>query len=269
MRAATDAPVLALVMLVLIAAEFAWRRRNRGYDLRGAAASIGVAIGHAAVRPVTGAVVIAVLKLAYDWSPTPLDVRDGRTWAAGFLVVEFAYYWFHRASHQIRWLWANHSVHHSAREMILPAAIRLGWTELISLGWIIFAALALAGFPPLVIGALLGLNLLYQWPLHTEAVGRLGALEWVLNTPSHHRAHHSSDRDFLDCNFGGVTILFDRLFGTFRAEPAARGLRYGLAVPMESHNPLRIVFHEWCRLFTDIANAKGFLPRLRLALGRP
>lgn len=269
MRTAGAFPALGLIMLFLIGAEFLWRRRGRGYDLRAAAASLGVAAGHAAVRPVTAAVILAALQFAYALSPTPLDVRDWRTWAAGFVAVELAYYWFHRASHQLRWLWANHAVHHSPTEMVLPAAMRLGWTELISLGWLAFVILALLGFPPLVIGALLALNLLYQWPLHTEAIGKLGPLEWILNTPSHHRAHHSSEPAYLDCNFGGATILFDRLFGTFREEPASGGLTYGLTAPLASNNPFRIVVHEWSRLFTDLARADGIAARLRIALGRP
>ena len=269
MRLAMQYPVVMVAMLLLIVAEFAWRRAGRGYDFRAALASFGVAIGQAAIRPVTGIATLAILQAAHGWAPFRLPVDDWRTWAAGFFAVEFTYYWFHRASHQIRWMWATHAVHHSTRELILPSAIRLGWTEFFSLGWLFFAALALAGFPAVVIGVLLGLNLIYQFPLHTEAIGRLGPLEWVLNTPSHHRAHHSSDAAYLDCNFGGVTIIFDRLFGTFRAEPVGGGLTYGLVKPVNSNNPLLIALHEWGRMFSDMVAARGFASRLRIAIGRP
>lgn len=139
-----------------------------------------------------------------------------------------AYYWFHRFSHTVRWLWATHAVYHSASEFTLPAAVRLGWTGLFSLGWLIYLPLILTGFPPLMVATLLAANLLYQYTLHTEAIDRLGPLELVLNTPSHHRAHHASDVPFLDCNFGGMLIIYDRLFGTFRRESDGGGLTYGL-----------------------------------------
>ncbi|PKB13581.1 sterol desaturase/sphingolipid hydroxylase (fatty acid hydroxylase superfamily) [Novosphingobium kunmingense] len=262
-------PFLLLVILSAVLAEFLWRRRSGSYDLRAASASFGVAVGQALIRPVSALLMVPLFQAAYALSPFAMPVQDWRTWAAGFVAVEFAYYWFHRASHTIRWMWATHAVHHSAAELVLPAAIRLGWTELFSLGWAFFAALMLIGFPPIVVVTLLGLNLLYQFPLHTEAIDRLGPLEWVLNTPSHHRAHHSNNPGWLDCNFGGVVIVFDRMFGTFRAEPVERGLTYGLVHSHASHNPLRIALHEWRRLFADIEAANGLLGKLRVAAGRP
>lgn len=269
MQLAMQHPWVLLVMLSAALTEYAWRRARRTYDVGAALASLGVAAGQALIRPVTGIAVLAALQFAHGWAPVSLPADDWRTWAAGFVALEFAYYWFHRASHQVRWMWATHAVHHSAREFVLPAAVRLGWTEFFSLGWLFFAALALAGFPPLVIGVLLGLNLIYQFPLHTEAIGKLGPLEWIFNTPSHHRAHHSRDADYIDCNFGGVMIVFDRLFGTFRAEPDGGGLTYGLVKPMESRNPVRIALHEWRRLFADMRAAAGMKAKIAIALGRP
>lgn len=263
-------PWLILPPLGAALAEYWWRRSHKhGYDVGAALASTGVALGRTIVRPITGLVVLAALKLAHDAAPAPLPATAWTTWAAGFLAVEFTYYWFHRASHRVRWMWATHAVHHSPDQMVLPSALRLGWTELLSLGWLLFVGLALLGFPPVVIAASLGINLLYQYPLHTEAVGRLGPLEWLFNTPSHHRVHHSSDAPYLDCNFGGVLILFDRLFGTFRAEPAEGGLHYGLVHPIRSHNPLRIVTEEWRRLFVDMGAARGLIAKVRIAFGRP
>ncbi|WP_374397490.1 sterol desaturase family protein [Sphingopyxis sp.] len=259
--------LVAMLMAVLV--EFIWRRRSRSYDLRAASASLGVAVGQALIRPMTGLLLIPLFQIASAYSLFPMPVEDWRTWAVGFVMVEFAYYWFHRASHRIRWMWATHAVHHSASQLVLPSAIRLGWTEFFSLGWMFFAALVVAGFPPIVVVTLLGLNLLYQFPLHTEAVGRLGPLEWIFNTPSHHRAHHSNNGPWLDCNFGGVTIIFDRLFGTFRPEPLDRSLTYGLVHSENSNNPFRIALHEWHRMFVDMAGTEGAIAKLRIALGRP
>jgi len=262
-------PWVLLVMLLAIAGEYLWRRRGGGYDMGSALASLGVALGQAVIRPITGLALAAIFTALFAAAPVKLPVNDWRTWVGGFFVMEFTYYWFHRASHRVRWMWATHAVHHSARELVLPSAIRLGWTEMLSLGWLFFAAIVLAGFPPVVVAVLLGLNLIYQFPLHTEAIGRLGPLEWVLNTPSHHRAHHSSDPGFLDCNFGGVLIVFDRLFGTFREEPVGGGLNYGLVHGMNSKNPVRIALHEWGRMFAAMRGKDRVIDKIRIAVGPP
>lgn len=269
MQLAMKHPWVLLVMLLAVLAEYLWQRSRGGYDLGAASASFGVALGQGVIKAITGIALAVIFKALFDLAPFKLPAGDWRTWAAGFIALEFAYYWFHRASHRVRWLWATHAVHHSARELVLPSAIRLGWTEFFSLGWLFFAALVLLGFPPLVVVTLLGLNLIYQFPLHTEVIRKLGPFEWILNTPSHHRAHHSRDAEFLDCNFGGVLIVFDRLFGTFRAEPVGGGLNYGLVHDLDSKSPVRIALHEWSRMFADMHQARGVRAKLGVALGEP
>lgn len=262
----------AFLLFVLLAAiaEYALRRaRGLPYDAGQAAASAGVAAGNIAVAALGPLLVAPVYFALHAAAPFPLDPADWRTWAAGFFAVEFAYYWMHRWSHTVRWMWASHAVHHSAEEFTLPAAIRLGWTNLLSGAWLIFAPLMLLGFPPLVVVALLAANLKYQFLLHTELVGRLGPLEWLLNTPAHHRVHHASNEAYLDKNFGGVLIVFDRLFGTFAAERPEEKIVYGLTEPVRSRNPAVIALHEWGRMGLDVLRARG-LAELRLALfGRP
>ncbi len=265
-----ERPWAVLVLAVLALAEYGWRvyRVRKGYDVRAALASFGVMAGGALLKPAGAVVIGGAFAGMAALAPWQFSIDDWRIWLAGFFAVEFAYYWFHRCSHTVRWLWTTHAVHHSAAEFTLPAAVRLGWTGVLSLGWLFYLPLIVIGFPPLMVGALLAANLLYQYTLHTEAVGRLGPLELVLNTPSHHRAHHSSDARFLDCNFGGVLIVFDRMFGTFRREPEGGGLTYGLVKPLYSNNPVVIALHEWRRLFSDLARARpAHWPRL--ALGRP
>lgn len=175
-----------------------------------------------------------------------------------------------RAGHRIRWFRLDHSVHHSPEQFTLAAAYRLGWTGRITASSVFFAPLVWLGFPvPLVLAAL-ALNLLYQFWLHTELIGRLPRwFEYVFNTPAHHRVHHASSPGYLDCNYGGVLIVFDRLFGTFReARPDAR-LRYGLADPVGSHNPLGIILHEWGKLFRDLRRARNWREALRTVSGPP
>lgn len=258
-------------MAALIVAEMLWRvfKKHRTYDFRSAAASLGVASGHALSGVLNTAVINAVYQAAWHLTPLRLPLDDWRTWAIGFVAVELCYYWFHRCSHTIRWLWATHAVHHSAEDFTLPAALRLGWTGALSGGWLVFLPLILAGWDPMLVAALLGFNLAYQFLLHTETIGRLGPLEWVLNTPLHHKVHHACNPRYLDRNFGGVLIVFDRWFGTFAAEDSGDPCRYGLTTPLRSSNPVKLALNEWSLLARDVLNAGSIKAVLRLASGPP
>lgn len=260
MHAISQAPMLAAIALSFIVLEIALRVRadGRGYDFKGAAASFGVFAGNV----VAGAVVsAAIIGPVYYWcwsvAPLKLPLDDWRVWAIGFIALEFVYYWEHRFSHTIRWLWATHAVHHTPETLSLPSALRLGWTNAISGGWLFFTPLVLAGLHPLIVATLFAFNLRYQFWLHTEVIGKLGPMEFIFNTPSHHRVHHASNPDYLDKNFGGVLIVFDRLFGTFAEEKAEEKIRYGLVKPLRSHNPFVIALHEWGALARDAICAKS------------
>lgn len=267
----TRYPGILFTMLALAVVEWIWARHlvDRSYDVRASLASIGVAIGQNLLKPLSAGLILGVYTAIHAFAPVTLDIADWRVWVAGFFALEFAYYWFHRWSHTVNWLWATHAVHHSANELTLPAAIRLGWTGPLSGGWLVFAPLALIGFPPVMIGILLAANLLYQFALHTEAIGHLGPLEAVLNTPSHHRAHHASDAPYLDCNFGGVLIIFDRWFGSFVPEPREGGLRYGLTDPIESYNPAVIALRQWVVMGRAFATARTWPGRWTVLFGKP
>lgn len=263
-------PIFLAAGLILILVEWGLRRlAGRSYSWGGAFASLGVAIGDMVSR-LTGGVVIGLAALAIArLSPWHWPLDDWRSWVVGFFGVEFAYYWFHRWSHEVRWLWATHNVHHSAAEFTFPAAIRLGWTSLVSGGWIVYMPLVMAGMDPVMLATLLGLNLKYQFLLHTELVGRLGPLEWVFNTPAHHRIHHACNAAYLDRNYGGVLIVFDRLFGTFAEERPDEPVRYGLTEPLESRNPFIIAFREWQWIGRDLKAARSFRDIRTILFGRP
>ena len=191
-------------------------------------------------------------------------------WFALFGVVEFAYYWHHRLSHEVRWFWGTHSVHHSANQINFPAALRLGWTNVLSGLWLLWAPLFFLGFEPRHIVGMLAANLVYQFFLHTEMVRRLWwPVEWLFNTPSHHRAHHGNHPLYLDVNYGGVLIVFDRLFGTFQAELDSIEPSYGLVHPLHSTNPFVIAFHETLAIVRDVRAAPGWRERFLYAFGRP
>jgi len=265
-------PLLALPALMVagLIEAMLWRRlRGRPYPWGEGLASIGVAIGQAIKRLLAGGAVIALFFAVWAWRPwtVPLDTVWGA--ALCFLAVEFAYYWHHRLHHRVRWFWATHAVHHSPNEMTFLAAIRLGWTEEISGGFLPFLALPLLGFHPFGVLAALAANLLYQFWIHTETVPKLGWLEYVLNTPSNHRVHHASNDRYLDRNFGGVLIIFDRIFGTYTPEAEEEPCRYGLTKPIHSRNPFVIAFHEWGNLWRDVRRAVSVRGKVRVLFGPP
>jgi sterol desaturase/sphingolipid hydroxylase (fatty acid hydroxylase superfamily) len=257
-------------MTVAALLDMSWRlARGRGYGWSEAGATLGVAAGNLVLGALSAAVVGAVYAAAWRLSPLRWPTSDWRTWAAGFVVVEFAYYWFHRLSHEVAWLWASHAVHHTPAQMTLLSAIRLGWTNLFSLGWLIYLPVILAGFDPRLVLALLAFDLHYQFFLHTEATGALGPLEGILNTPSHHRVHHARNLTYRDRNFGGVVIVFDRLFGTYVEERHGDPPIYGLVHPLPGRRPWILALGEWGRLFSRLSAAPSVAAAARLALGRP
>jgi hypothetical protein len=153
--------------------------------------------------------------------------------------------------------------------LTLAAALRLGWTGKLTGTALFFTPLVWLGFPPNAVLACVALNLLYQFWLHAPWIPRLGPLEWVLNTPTHHKVYHPSNTEYLDRNYGGVLIVFDRLFGTFADERADVPIRYGLTTPLRTHNPLRIAFHEWLNLGRDLWAERGWRAWLLTVFGPP
>ena len=239
------------------------------HDLKETATSITTAIGNQLLRPVAALVVALPLYLAYQCRLFDIPSTGVAAVVVLFVLVDFVEYWFHRTAHRVRLLWATHAVHHSATSFNLTAAVRIGWTGPLSGVGFFFLPLALIGFHPLAIMAMVVLNLLYQFFLHTEHSPQLGALEWVLNTPTHHRVHHAANTACLDKNFAGVFIVWDRLFGTFAAAPNDEKLRYGLTTPLPSQNPLTVNFFEWRRLLRDVRQAQGLRRRFKILFGAP
>jgi len=181
------------------------------------------------------------------------------TWpvmVACFFGEDLAYYWFHRVSHERRFFWASHVVHHSSQHYNLTTALRQTWTGNISASFIFKLPLALIGFPPTMVFFFSGISLVYQFWIHTEAIKRMGPLEWVLNTPSHHRVHHATNARYLDANYAGVLIIWDRLFGSFVAEDDREKPRYGIIANLATLNPIRIALHEWIGIARDLIAAR-------------
>ena len=259
------------IFLGSIALEISWYLlvRKRAYPWREMVTSLGMYVLRVPARLLTPLIVgpVALFLWSHRLTTIPLDTAWGL--ALLFLGEEFAYYWMHRAGHEIRWMWASHVVHHTPEHIHLASALRLGATELLSGNWLFYLPLYLLGLNPLAVGGMLAVNLFYQFWLHTDLVGRLGPIEWIFNTPAHHRVHHASNRDYLDRNYGGILIIWDRLFGTFAQEQPQTAITYGLVHPIGSLNPIRIAFHEWGAMARDVGSARSWRERLRQLLGRP
>ena len=197
---------------------------------------------------------------------SPLRDVVGRQWWAWvllFVLDDFVYYWFHRANHEIRLLWAGHVADHSSQKLNFGTALRQGVTERVH-KYLFWLPLPLLGFDAIMIMTMIGLNLLYQFWVHTELVRRLPKVfEQIFNTPSHHRVHHASNIRYLDCNHGGVLIVWDRLFGTFSPELEQEPVVYGLTHNLDTYNPARVAFGEYANLVRDCLRAEGWSDRLR------
>jgi hypothetical protein len=195
------------------------------------------------------------------------DLGTGRrAWATAILGWDLIYYWNHRLDHESRWLWAMHVAHHSSERYNLSTALRQPVAESLVLS-VPYGLLALLGVRPELIEQARGINLLYQFWIHTEAVRTVGPLEKVLNTPSHHRVHHGSNRRYLDRNHGSILIVWDRLFGTFEEE--SEPVVYGLTRNIDSYNPAVIATHEWRDIAQDVASADTWHDRLSFLLRGP
>ena len=203
---------------------------------------------------------------AYGLAPFKMPMETVWAWVLLLFVDDFAYYWFHRASHEIRFLWNFHIVHHSSNQYNLSVAVRQSWFSGVA-HWIFYVPIAFLGFPFWAFVTMHGLNLIYQFWIHTRLVGKLGVLEYILNTPSHHRVHHGVNEQYLDKNYAGIFIIWDKLFGTFTEETETP--RYGITTPLKSYNALGINTHGWFEMFAAVKQQKTLRRKLGCVVGSP
>lgn len=238
---------------------------RRGYERRDTVASLSMGIGNVLIDLGMKAVHFALLAAVARWSPWQLSA-SWTTWALLIVLADLVYYWFHRLHHEVRVLWAAHVNHHSSERYNLSTALRQSWTTPFT-SLLFWWPLALLGFPPAMILAAIAINTLYQFWIHTEVIDRIGPLERVLNTASHHRVHHGANPEYLDRNHAGMFIIWDKLFGTFTPEQAP--VRYGLTHNVDSFNPLVIASHEWIAIARDVRRATTWRERLGYVFGPP
>ncbi|HCG7128971.1 TPA: sterol desaturase family protein [Vibrio parahaemolyticus] len=246
---------LAPIFFLCIAAEYGLGQRrgklpdSAQYYLPEVACNFVLAGLHQAADILTGLLIAHFYLWIFDWRLFDIEMSVS-TFLLLMLLQDFFYYWFHRASHRIRWMWAAHVVHHSSERMNFSTAFRQSLMYPLAGMWLFWLPLVIIGFDPKWVVFVVLLNLGLQFFVHTQLIRSLGPLEWVFNTPSHHRVHHGSNRQYIDKNYAGVLIIWDRMFGTF--EPEIETVRYGISKPVNSFNPIKVTFAEWKDMFNEV-----------------
>ena len=257
---------IGLMLLELAVTRRGQRQEDRllGYERADSRTSLAMGMGSLVVNGLWRFMEVLILGAAA--ALVPWELHGWSAWVVGLLGVEFFYYWDHRAGHEIRLLWAAHVIHHSSQKYNLSTALRQTWTGEYTV--LFFLPVALLGVPIEIILASWSVNLLYQFWIHTEAISMLPRpVEFLFNTPSHHRVHHGSQAQYLDRNYGGILIVWDRLFGTF--EPEGERVTYGLTKNITTRNPLRVATHEYVALYRDVRTATSWRDRAGFVLHGP
>ena len=245
-----------------------WKARG-AYEPRDTLTSLLLGTGSTVAGALSGGLILAAA--LWLWQHRLFDIGWAWwAWPLCFVLDDLAYYFSHWFMHRVRWGWASHVIHHSSQHYNLSTALRQTWTGFFSLTWTFRLPLFLIGFHPAMVFFCVGINLIYQFWIHTEAVGRLPRwIEAVMNTPSHHRVHHATNPRYLDRNYAGVFIVWDRLFGTFEPERDDERPRYGIVKNLGSFNVVWAAFHEWIGIARDLRSAKSWRERWHYVAGPP
>lgn len=261
--------VPAFVLLVLIEMLAAWRVDPTRYEAKDTLTSLLLGTGSTVAGALTGSAVIALSVWLYQFRLFDIGYVWW-AWIAVFFLDDLAYYIFHRMAHRVRWFWASHVIHHSSQHYNLSTALRQTWTGFFSLSFAFSLPLVLLGFPVPMLLFASGVNLIYQFWIHTEAIDRMPRwFEAFFNTPSHHRVHHATNPRYLDRNYAGMLIIWDRMFGTFEAERDDDRPRYGIIKNLGSFNLLWAAFHEWIGMAKDVATVPGWRNKLGYIFAPP
>ncbi|WOE76691.1 sterol desaturase family protein [Alterisphingorhabdus coralli] len=246
------------------------RKRNRlAYDPQDTFTSLMLGLGSTVSGLLTGGFFFAAAMWLYQYRIFDIGFVWW-AWPVAFVLDDLAYYWKHRLGHRMRWMWAAHVIHHSSQHYNLSTALRQTWTGFITPGFLISIPLFLLGFHPLLVAFCAGINLVYQFWIHTEAIDKMPRwFEAVMNTPSHHRVHHATNPRYLDSNYAGVFIIWDKMFGSFVPETDEEEIRYGIVKQLGSFNVLWAAFHEWIGIAQDMWHAPDWKARLNYLIRPP
>lgn len=237
------------------------------YETKDTFSSLAMGIGNVIIGFWGKVLVFATYYFLYQFRLFTLG-WEWYIWILAFFADDISYYWFHRKSHEIRFFWASHIVHHSSQKYNLSTALRQTWTGILTGAFLFWFWMPLLGFHPIMIMTLQAISLIYQFWIHTETIDKLPKpIELFFNTPSHHRVHHGSDPEYIDKNHAGILIIWDRLFGTF--QPEIYRPTYGLTKNINTYNPVKIAFHEWKDIINDVRMSNSFSEAFKYIFGRP
>ena len=253
------------ITLIVIEVLIDSKQKLKLYNLKDSAACISMGLGSVVIGLLTKTVAF----LAFTWVfQFRLFEIPNTWWMWGLLLLadDFTFYWYHRMAHEIRFFWAAHVQHHSSENMNFSVALRQSWMEPF-FKFILWLWIPLLGFSPVNVLIMQAISLVYQFFPHTKLIGKLGPVEWIFNTPSHHRVHHATQVEYLDKNHAGMLIIWDRFFGTFQKEKEVPV--YGLTVNIDTYNPLKIATHEYASIWQDMRRAKKFSDKIKYLFKSP
>lgn len=259
-------PIYTIVIGIEIL--YSYYKHKGFYSTKGILSNIYLTSLNLSLDVLVRGICLAVLWYFYQFKFTAIDktIHPILYWGALVLVEDFMFYWMHRVDHYCRFFWAVHVTHHSSEEFNLTVGFRSSvFQPLYRFVW--FIPIALVGFDPLDIMFMYAATQIYGILIHTKTVGKLGPLEWILSTPSHHRVHHASNIKYLDKNMGMILIIWDRVFGTFEKEEEE--VVYGLTTNIETYNPITMVFHEWKAIYDDLKKQTSIKNKFMYVFGPP
>ena len=257
--------VLAMIFLEILVSNF----RNQNFYKRGdTLCTVGLLLGNIIVAFAIKGIVLAFHIYLYQFRVFDFvnEVPIWALWTMTFISIDLVFYVYHRMSHRIRFLWAIHLSHHSSEEMNFAVSFRQAWFGPIS-KIPFFMVLPLLGFDPTIIAVAGVISTLWGIVGHTQVIGKLGPLEWIFNTPSHHRVHHGSNKQYIDKNYGNLLIIWDRMFGTF--EPEEEKVKFGLVNNVNTFNPVKVTFIAWMSMIKDLKRKNSFFEAIKVIFGPP
>ena len=257
--------------MLLVGIEFVYGliKRENNYRINDALASMSLGLISRFIPLLgLGFQYVVYTYVAEEFNLSLLNSTETWVWVTAFFMYDLCYYWMHRLHHEIKVFWATHVVHHHGEEFNLSTALRQTSTGFLW-KWIFYLPMLLIGVPPEVFVTVAGINLVYQFWVHTEHIGKLGWLEYIFITPSNHRVHHAQNKEYIDANYGGVFILWDRIFGSFKPELDEVKPIYGTTKPLRSWNPLKANFEVFAEIVRDFSHTKKWSDKFKLVFSPP
>ena len=257
-----------IILLIVSEVIYSYIYNTKYYKTSDSFAAFGLLLGNYSVNLLTKGSILLLYFYIYNYRLITINelMPAWMVWILSFVMIDFVYYWYHRCSHRVRFLWAVHMNHHSSEEMNFTVSLRQAWFgSLTKVPFFIF--MPLLGFDPLITAIAGVASTLWGVVGHTQWIRKLGPIEYIFVTPSSHRVHHGSNEEYLDKNYGNLLIIWDRLFGTFEEEKEK--VVYGVRNNVKTFNPIKITFFEWLSFFKDLKYTKNFREKLLCFFGTP